>query len=200
MRPRRSAATCPRATSSTCTRLRPVSTNAGMRPVAAAMMIRPVGVGRTSKGPIVVAGLTMTAGSPCAAISRTRASAMILLRWEGALAPPLHDDARAPHVGGKNLAAVARPQAIVRRHMDEVTARRERRPDRGGVIDASFDDFDAERGEVIAPARGPHQRTHGRPFRYKLSHDGGADESACARHKHAVRHRTLSCCGFAFSG
>jgi len=42
----------PAATSSTCTRLSPVSTNAGMRPLAASTMMRPVGVGLTSRGPI----------------------------------------------------------------------------------------------------------------------------------------------------
>ena len=38
----------------------PVSTNAGIRPRAASTMIRPVGVGLMSRGPIGVDGLTMT--------------------------------------------------------------------------------------------------------------------------------------------
>ena len=45
------------------------------------MMMRPVGVGFTSRGPIGVEGLTITAGSRSRAImSATRSSAMILLR------------------------------------------------------------------------------------------------------------------------
>ena len=52
----------------------------GMRPRAASTMIRPVGVGRTSPGPIGVDGLTMTAGNFCSAImASTRRSAMTLL-------------------------------------------------------------------------------------------------------------------------
>ena len=44
-------------------------------------MIRPVGVGRRSRGPIGVEGLTMTAGSPASATSRsTSRSASVLLR------------------------------------------------------------------------------------------------------------------------
>ena len=43
-----------------------MSTKAGMRPDAASTMMRPVGVGRTSRGPIGVDGLTMTAGRPIA--------------------------------------------------------------------------------------------------------------------------------------
>ena len=44
-----------------------MSTKAGMRPVAASTMIRPVGVGLTSRGPIGVEGLTITTGSPVSA-------------------------------------------------------------------------------------------------------------------------------------
>ena len=44
-------------------------------------MMRPVGVGLTSRGPIGVDGLTMTAGSPSSAIiASTSRSAAILLR------------------------------------------------------------------------------------------------------------------------
>ena len=51
-----------------------------MRPAAASMMIRPVGVGRTSPGPIGVDGLTMTAGKFCSAtMASTSRSAMTLL-------------------------------------------------------------------------------------------------------------------------
>ena len=54
---------------------------AGIRPLAASTMIRPVGVGRASRGPIGVEGLTMTAGRPCSAtMESTRRSAAILLR------------------------------------------------------------------------------------------------------------------------
>jgi len=46
-----------------------------MRPAAASMMIRPVGVGRTSPGPIGVDGLTLTAGNFCSAtMASTRRS------------------------------------------------------------------------------------------------------------------------------
>ena len=64
MRPFSSARRWPSATSSTCARLRPVSTYAGMRPDAASTMMRPVGVGLMSRGPIGVEGLTITAGRP----------------------------------------------------------------------------------------------------------------------------------------
>ena len=50
MRPRSSASKCPRATSSTSTTFSPVSTKAGILPRAASTMMRPVGVGRTSRG------------------------------------------------------------------------------------------------------------------------------------------------------
>ena len=44
-------------------------------------MIRPVGVGRASRGPIGVEGLTITAGSPCSrTIASTSRSATTLLR------------------------------------------------------------------------------------------------------------------------
>ena len=49
-------------------------------PAAASTMIRPVGVGRTSPGPIGVEGLTMTAGNFCSAtMASTRRSATTLL-------------------------------------------------------------------------------------------------------------------------
>ena len=58
-----------------------MSTKAGMRPDAASTMMRPVGVGRTSRGPIGVDGLTITAGSPSRwIIASTRRSAATLLR------------------------------------------------------------------------------------------------------------------------
>ena len=51
-----------------------------MRPDAAARIIRPVGVGRMSRGPIGVDGFTMTAGSALRAIiASTRRSAITLL-------------------------------------------------------------------------------------------------------------------------
>ena len=59
-----SARKWPSATSSTCTRLRPVSTKAGILPVAASTMMRPVGVGLMSRGPMGVEGATITAGKP----------------------------------------------------------------------------------------------------------------------------------------
>ncbi|MNN34730.1 hypothetical protein D3C81_1485490 [compost metagenome] len=68
------------ATSSTWARFKPVSTKAGILPVAASTMIRPVGVGRTSRGPIGVDGLTMTAGNPSATRRSTSRSASTLLR------------------------------------------------------------------------------------------------------------------------
>ena len=43
-----------------------MSTKAGIRPDAASTMMRPVGVGLTSRGPIGVDGLTITAGRPIA--------------------------------------------------------------------------------------------------------------------------------------
>ena len=46
----------------------PVSTKPGIRPLAASTMMRPVGVGFTSRGPIGVEGLTITAGSRSRAI------------------------------------------------------------------------------------------------------------------------------------
>ena len=42
----------------------PAIENAGILPFAASTMIRPVGVGFTSRGPIGVEGLTITAGRP----------------------------------------------------------------------------------------------------------------------------------------
>ena len=58
-----------------------MSTNAGMRPLAASTMIRPVGVGLMSRGPIGVDGLTMTAGNASRAIIvSTSRSAITLLR------------------------------------------------------------------------------------------------------------------------
>ena len=54
---------------------------AGMRPLAASTMMRPVGVGFTSHGPIGVEGLTITAGKPrSATMASTSRSAAILLR------------------------------------------------------------------------------------------------------------------------
>ncbi len=50
-------------------------------PSAASWMIRPVGVGFTSRGPMGVEGFTITAGNPSrATISSTTRSATTLLR------------------------------------------------------------------------------------------------------------------------
>ena len=58
-----------------------MSTKAGILPSAASWMMRPVGVGLTSRGPIGVDGLTITAGSPLpATIASTTRSATTLLR------------------------------------------------------------------------------------------------------------------------
>ncbi len=51
-----------------------------MRPEAASTITRPVGVGFTSRGPTGAEGLTMTAGSPAPASSRTTSSARNLER------------------------------------------------------------------------------------------------------------------------
>ena len=52
-----------------------------MRPVAASTMMRPVGVGLTSRGPMGVDGATSTAGSFSVSIRRsTSRSATSLLR------------------------------------------------------------------------------------------------------------------------
>src|SRR5450830_419910 len=65
--------------------------NAGMRPLTASIMILPVGVGRTSPGPIGVEGLTMTAARPrSATMASTSRSA----------ANPLWG---APHIHGELL-------------------------------------------------------------------------------------------------
>jgi hypothetical protein len=87
--PRRKAARCPLATSSTWTRLRPVFTTPGIRPQAHSTMMRPVGVGFTSRGPIGAEGLTMTAGSRCCfTISSTSRSARTLLFLYEPMASP----------------------------------------------------------------------------------------------------------------
>ena len=45
-----------------------------MRPVAKSTMIRPVGVGLMSRGPMGAEGLTMTAGTPSSRMSARTAS------------------------------------------------------------------------------------------------------------------------------
>ena len=58
-------------------------------------MMRPVGVGRMSRGPIGVDGLTMTAGSASSAIiASTRCCAATLLRLYAPIAPGLGERRR----------------------------------------------------------------------------------------------------------
>ena len=150
--------------------------NAGMRPLAASMMILPVGVGRTSRGPIGVEGLTMTAGKTAfrhhgldQSFGRDLAAfvgadALIFAQRSGLVrghpvgshgdgrhaagvddaldARPhrlLHEDAGSLDVGGKDLAGVARPEAIIRRHMKNVAHAGYRAPDGFPVAQIAFE-------------------------------------------------------------
>ena len=114
-RPLSSASRWPAATSSTWTRLRPVSRKAGIRPCAASTMIRPVGVGLTSRGPIGVEGLTITTGRPARRPS---------------LPPPF----------GHHLAALVGPDGLPRRQRQGLVRRPDRRRGRQGGDAAGIDD------------------------------------------------------------
>ncbi len=76
----------------------------------------------------------------------------------------LHHDARTVHIGGKDLARVARPQPVVRRHVKHVADAGHRPAHRFGVTDVTADEFQIESVQMGAGTAGPDQSAYAESF------------------------------------
>ena len=89
----------------------------------------------------------------------------------------LHDDARAVHIGGKNLVRIARPEPIVGRDMKHVADASHGAPYRFCVADIAGDELQIEPVQVETRTVGSGQRAYREPFGNEFSRHGGPDQS-----------------------
>ena len=92
-----------------------------------------------------------------------------------------HNDARAVHIGGINLAAVACPQPVIGGDVKHVTRTSDRATNRIRVTDIAFDKLQIEPIEMKAGTAAPHQRPQPESGADQCSRYGRADKSRGTR-------------------
>jgi hypothetical protein len=151
-------------------------------------MIRPVGVGRISRGPIGVDGLTMIAGfvrGGSVGAQRERGdAARIDDALDAGAQRRFHDDLRAGQVVAPDLLPVGRPKPIIGRDVHDMAHADNRAADRFRVAHVALDDFDVQRRQIGPRTPAPDERAHRVARVDQRANDRRADESARAGHQY----------------